>query len=488
MELGRLVYPKSNFNQLNEGADEETHPLTKIAKSPTNKQEHLPLALSEKISSLTLEWDTQELRQRVAKLYSEIQANEPMKPAEDFLDATAQITGLFLHNFVTLRRCVKEVQKRNPGFSPKSQLDIGFGPATGVLAVNEVWPEIEYKKAVIYGNYEMKNKAKMMVDGINNVVFTDALPTKTSPQTFDLITCTNQLYKKPQNGYTSYIEQLSRELAELLNPGGIILFLENGGPLGFESVVSMRSALLGYPVDPVNEESTSKHETKHTFSVVGPCTHAQKCPLSFGLENRMLAKNPGKFNWCSFSQNIQRPKYTLELKKGQYLSQEWQKGQQKGAGGSVLRGNGRSGGLNYETANFSWIALKKEPTDASSNDTASVEWPRVLRDPLKRHKHVLMEVCTNGAIEQWTIPRSLGQQVYNDARRISAMDLWPFSAKTKQQRGGLPDTLWAKLKEVNTVNTEFKPTKRRTKLIHRKADRLSQPTLKTELEETELDS
>ena len=61
--------------------------------------------------------------------------------------------------------------------------------------------------------------------------------------------------------------------------------------------------------------------------------------------------------------------------------------------------------------------------------------PRVLAPPLKRHRHVVLDVCTPAAaLERWTVPKSLGRQAYRDARKAQWGDLWALGAKTRVAR------------------------------------------------------
>ena len=479
--FGRLVTPNSSLKELSGSKTiDKFDPLTVIGKAPKPRQATLPHELATKIGEISWQWTPQELRQRVAAIYASLKDGTPHKATSDHLDVSANITGLFLQNYISLKTCLAEVHKRlttssdkKIKFQPKSVLDVGFGPGTGILVARELWPEIEYEKAVIYGDREMKKEAKRIIDNSEKVVFVDELPSDTSPQTFDLIICQHQLYTKGENPENK-IAILSKKLGQLLNPGGVLLFAERGDPLGFESIASARRALLlsnindtDSPVESSNEqtnhqsnksnETPGDNETVNTsiplnnsdsstnsnvntvFKSVAPCNHDKPCPLSVGLSQRLSAKNPGKFNWCTFDQNIKRPKYTLELKRGQYLSQKWVPGMQQGTGGSVIKGNGRTGSNNYEIANFSWVSMQKELQSSNQEASLSSKWPRIMKDPMNRHNHATMEVCTDGKIQHWTVPKSQGKQCYHDIRRAQAMDLWPFDAKTKQDRGGVPE-------------------------------------------------
>lgn len=403
-------------------AKEKFHPLTVEGRSASPGMVQLPQELTKAIAPITLEWTPQEVRQRVALMYQNLQQSQAVSPAFEKLDVDAHILGIFLQNYATLTHALREIKKRRPEFDPHSILDVGFGPATGILASRSVFghtPNLEestYREtAVIIGHPRMKRRAKEFL-GESKILFRDEVPSTSSPKRFDLIIATNQLYQHGKLA-AQLVDSHSQRLGQLLNKNGVILFLERGDPLGFEAIVSAREHLMRH---------------KFGFSVVGPCSHNRSCPLQLGLETRQNSSRPGRENWCRFSQNVERPRFTKELKKGQYLSQKWVPEQAFGAGGSSLKGKGRPGANSNEIANFSWVALENaKPRDSES-------WPRIMKQPLKRHGHVTMEVCApSGNIEHWTVPRSHGKQTYHDVRKANAGDLWALDAKTKQVRGGL---------------------------------------------------
>ncbi|PWN52422.1 hypothetical protein IE53DRAFT_385136 [Violaceomyces palustris] len=60
----------------------------------------------------------------------------------------------------------------------------------------------------------------------------------------------------------------------------------------------------------------------------------------------------------------------------------------------------------------------------------SYSWPRLLRPPLKKGGHVTMDACcSNGNIERFTMAKSQGRQVYQDARKSQWGDLFPHKPK-----------------------------------------------------------
>ncbi|WFD29388.1 37S ribosomal protein S22 [Malassezia sp. CBS 17886] len=61
----------------------------------------------------------------------------------------------------------------------------------------------------------------------------------------------------------------------------------------------------------------------------------------------------------------------------------------------------------------------------------ALHWPRLLRPPLKKGGHVTMDACCpTGDIRRFTVAKSAGAQVYQDARKAHAGDIFPHSDKS----------------------------------------------------------
>lgn len=436
-QLGRLV--SSNETNVVKAASGDAiprsrlHPFTTEGKTPAPSLMHLPEPLSEKISEFTFKWHPQQLRQVVSKDYRALQEGQPPAPSLESIDVEAHITGQFLQTFAAIKSSLLEIKKRSPDFKPRRVLDIGYGPASGLLAAADVWDPPEKSVAAIIGHIRMSKRAGELLRAFNveDFVIKRQPPARTSQGTYDLIICTQQLYSTGDYA-KEVVDSRATHLERLLSPGGIILFVERGDPRSSEAVKQARQALL----------------YRSKFDVIAPCAHEKKCPLQLGLIDRQVVRNPGFQNWCRFSQKVQRPKFMLELKKGQYLAQPWlddsddPKPYGRGAGGRSLRGRGRPGGQNFEVASYSYVALRRgEPRDKPA---------RILKQPMKRQRHVTLEVCSSsGDIEHWTVPKSQGKQQYYDVRKARGGDLWALDAKVKERRGGLSDVGSLKLPKSN---------------------------------------
>jgi ribosomal protein RSM22 (predicted rRNA methylase) len=71
-------------------------------------------------------------------------------------------------------------------------------------------------------------------------------------------------------------------------PGGILVLLENGNPLGFELIKTARSAIL---------------QEAHPGKLLAPCPHSLDCQMS-------------ELSWCHFKQRVHLLEHERALTKG----------------------------------------------------------------------------------------------------------------------------------------------------------------------------
>lgn len=242
------------------------------------------------------------------------------------------------------------------------------------------------------------------------------------------------------------------------------------------AVESNSDSHLAPPSDKVN----------YHLSVVAPCAHHSRCPLQLGDPNLYKVSNhKHRLNFCSFNQVVERPKYTMELKRGRRLATSWDKGAHDGMGIDALskktlkslEGSGRPGGNNSESGNFSYLIMHRAKNDAAAIEkiesdrehhvdvgSSSLHWPRILEFPTKIKNNVKLNVCApSGNIEVWQVPKSLGKQVYHDARKVSQGDLWPLGRKSVVVKNRLSPANFDKLNRLAGTQRKFVMKEKRKK-------------------------
>lgn len=242
-----------------------------------------------------------------------------------------------------------------------------------------------------------------------------------------------------------------------------------------------------FDVTPVE---TTHGRVDYHLSVVAPCPHHGTCPLQLGDPNLYKVSNhKHRLDFCSFNQVVHRPRYTVELKRGRRLATQWDRGSADGMGIDSLskrtlknlEGSGRPGGNNTESGNFSYLIMHRSRNDAESldkiesdrefsgdraksegaksegakSDDAS-EWPRILEFPAKIKNNVKLKVCSpSGNVETWQVPKSLGKQVYHDARKVKQGDLWALDKKSVVVRNKLSGAKMDKLVRLASTQRKF---------------------------------
>ncbi|EGW35352.1 uncharacterized protein SPAPADRAFT_133096 [Spathaspora passalidarum NRRL Y-27907] len=227
-------------------------------------------------------------------------------------------------------------------------------------------------------------------------------------------------------------------------------------------------------IDPNTQTEAKEEKMDYHLSILAPCPHHQKCPLQMGHPKYYSIPNHShRFSFCSFSKVVERPKYTMELKKGKLLATSWDKRADDGIGhadrGTLkrLQGGGRPGGRNTEDGSYSYLIAHRSPNDPATiekiekdrkfNDKQDFNnvnhWARIIESPNKLKSNVKMSVCaSSGKIETWNVPKSLGKQAYHDARKSQEGDLWALAKKGVQVRNIVSDEVREKLDLLYKVN------------------------------------
>ncbi|RLV96323.1 37S ribosomal protein S22 mitochondrial [Spathaspora sp. JA1] len=227
-------------------------------------------------------------------------------------------------------------------------------------------------------------------------------------------------------------------------------------------------------VEVFQADTISPEKIDYHMSILAPCPHHHKCPLQMGHPKYYsIPSHSHRFNFCSFSKVVERPNYTMELKKGKLLATSWDKHAEDGIGKTdksslkKMEGGGRPGGRNTEDGSYSYLIGYRSPNDEATiekiendrkfNDKLDFNnvnhWSRIIENPNKLKGNVKMTVCsTDGNIETWNVPKSLGKQPYHDARKAQMGDLWALNKKGVQIRNTVSDKVREKLDLLYKVN------------------------------------
>lgn len=233
------------------------------------------------------------------------------------------------------------------------------------------------------------------------------------------------------------------------------------------------------------QETAEQGRVDYHLSVVAPCAHHARCPLQLGDPKfYKISNHKHRLSFCSFNHVVERPKYTMELKKGRRLATQWDKGSEDGFGIDKLGkktlkslgGSGRPGGNNTESGNFSYLIMKRSANDRKTIDKiesdrehhtdsqGEVYWPRIMDFPAKIKNNVRLNVCApSGNMEVWQVPKSLGKQTYHDARKVRQGDLWALGKKSVVVKNRISDANFEKLNRLANTQRKFVVKEKRKK-------------------------
>ncbi|KAM3586768.1 37S ribosomal protein S22 [Umbelopsis sp. WA50703] len=307
-------------------------------------------------------------------------------------ETVAYVAGAMPATYAAIYNVLKELKERISGFEPKNMLDFGTGPGTGIWAAREHFQletctgvDISEDMLRMAENLIEKSGAAPLAGKTNFQRYFSYNPKQ--PKT-DLVMSAFTLGDTPS-------EALRRSALESLwnQTGDVLVLIERGTPVGFQIIAQAREWIL--------ENNSDVQEP--VVHVVAPCPHDKPCPLFRGEPLQ-----PDR-DWCHFSQRVERPKFLMKTKHSK---------------------------VNVEDAKYSYVVLRRGPrpnvTTAEQEDleTEAYSWPRLITPPLKKSKHVVMDVCSpEGEIQRMIIPKSQGKIPYRDARKSAWGDLFPHSSK-----------------------------------------------------------
>lgn len=443
------------------------------------------------------------VRRSAANYFVEMYRRKLHKPAKTEMEVDAHIASIFVQNYGSIYQSLAELRKRIGWnkFRPNRILDVGYGPATGIVALNDLMGKDfkpELKEAVILSSMEMQKRAKIILSRQLNEIVDPIAPgestndlgqsedditegkdlvgevmtkkikinTKLSKSVpgskqYDLIILTHQLLKHEERFPIQIDDNLGHYL-KLLSPGGHIVIIERGNPLGFETIARARQIMVrpeNYPEEhgkiprpylrgsmskqnrlrensgkgasedgkKTMEEINSRHgevqpedlefepelmremedgsspEINYHLKIVAPCPHQRKCPLQVGNPRFYDYPEGKKLKFCNFQKSIMRPKFTIELKKGKVLATRWQEPTDGvGRPGLAEAGTGRPNGRNYEIINYSYLIAER-----ALNDPETISQIEKRRQEAKE----VYDIGSLGDNTEETWPRILNQPI-----------------------------------------------------------------------------
>jgi ribosomal protein RSM22 (predicted rRNA methylase) len=259
-----------------------------------------------------------------------------------------------------------ELARLCPGIEASSVLDLGCGPGTATLAAQQIFGPLQ---------------AATMVDNDPGWVELRARLIKgADPQLAAVSRFVNADLRRPDRLERHDLVIISYVLGEM-DPDAAnqligqawalarraVVIVEPGTPRGFRAIVAARDKLI---------DARGR--------IVAPCTHAHQCPLA------------GEKDWCHFDARIARTRRHQRTK---------------------------AGALPFEIEKFSYVI------GASGDAGASSEAARIIKHPMKKSGHVILDLCTFEAAVQRVIISKRDKELYRQARAARWGDIWPLPTR-----------------------------------------------------------
>lgn len=203
--------------------------------------------------------------------------------------------------YAAIYRVASELCRQLPRISPRTLLDIGAGPGTGMWVLAEFFPALE--SAVLierergFVDIGKALAAQAAYASIQSALWRCETMEGASFEPADLVLCSYSLGELASERQQKILEKAWQSCQVAL------LLIEPGTPSGFARIRSWRDYLIG--------------QGAH---ILAPCPHAKACPMQGG-------------DWCHFAQRVER---------------------------TSLHRRAKGGTLGYEDEKFSYLIAAKE--------------------------------------------------------------------------------------------------------------------------------
>ena len=338
---------------------------------------------------------------------------------------------------------------RAPAFAPRSMLDFGSGPGTASWVAAALWPgECTHLVGV-----EPSPQMRALADALQascaaptdpgaavpppcrHVAALERLRGPEQQRRYDLVVAAYALGELPSR--TAQQAAVRRLWAHTRD---VLVIVEPGTPKAAAVVRAARQDVLDVAaragrtrakaaqrsLTASTDASPSSGEVGDVgddtdVHVVAPCAHERRCPMA------------DTSSWCHFVQRVQRTA-AQRLSKG--VANIWshqderfsyvilRRGARPTLPPRLLEAPGSSAHVHAEGGDASKAAV------AEAAALAAAGWPRVVRPPRRRSRHVVLDLCTAaGELEQRTVAAShhaaLGAGSAELLKSLRWGDCWP---------------------------------------------------------------
>jgi ribosomal protein RSM22 (predicted rRNA methylase) len=327
----------------------------------------LPPRLAESIDRLLEDVSPRELGRASADLSAKYRDKRVRRApvARSEAEILAYLASRLPATYAAVSAAFAAVREQRPDWTPRSALDLGAGPGTGVWAATACWPSIE-RAVAVEAEPRMLEIAQKLAEGAAPVPVRAAdwrrggVSDQIAGGPYDLVLLAYVLGELDSAARDRAVDRAADATAE---PNGLTVIVEPGTPEGFARVLRARERLL-----------------ERGGFVTAPCPHDDRCPWS-----------DSEPNWCHFSVRLAR---------------------------TAAHRMAKGGALSYEDEKFSYVAVSRQPTARTG--------ARVVRHPQIRPRLIELELCTPAGIQQRIVTKK-DRDGFRLARKIDWGDSFAYT-------------------------------------------------------------
>ncbi len=236
----------------------------------------LPSSISEKIAQLTAQASVAELHKAFQKVSSQYRSRlfQPFETKEERL---AYLLFRLPATYAVGQEVFTRLMNVWPEFCPKSIVDIGAGPGSMLLVMEQLFQQPMQAKAIEKDSYFVE-LAKHYLAWPVEWVQEDIVNVPSDVPSFD---CAIMSYS-----YGEMDEARRLKCLAYMQHAACAVVIEPGTPVGYRTILHVREAMIA-----------------SGYRVIAPCPHSASCPLPAS-------------DWCHFSCRLPRTKVHKLIKEG----------------------------------------------------------------------------------------------------------------------------------------------------------------------------
>lgn len=223
---------------------------------------------------------------------------------ESMAEACAYVATRLPATYAAVMQVLRNIHSAVPDFVPTHSLDIGAGPATATLAMNQMFSSLQ-SNILLEPNPFLRRIGENLLD--KNVAWhSESLQKYQSADKADMVIASYVFNELPEAETLAAVQKYWEQCA------GVMVIVEPGTPQGASVIAKIRTLMAD----------------KNNAYLLGPCPQAGECPLD------------GVHRWCHFSTRVERSRLHKQLKEAD---------------------------VGYEDEKFAWVAFARFPVSVPNH-------------------------------------------------------------------------------------------------------------------------